>query len=412
MIAAKKLRALLQIRWSGQLSDGIFQSALATFVLFSPERATSAVSAATAFAVVLLPYSIVGPYVGIFLDRFSRQRIVLIANALRAIDLIVIAILIKSGATGILLTFFVLFAFGMNRLILAGLSAGLPLLTTRESLISANALAVTGGTIGVVIGGGIGVGIKNIFDKSFASDFSSFLIVIIACVGYAITSLSTSRLKKNDIGPHEHEIPMESRGFSEMFEGFRILRSHRDSLRGIIATSVQRGGVTALTLMGLLLERNTYHLSTNPDAGLRGFGTALAIAGVGVGVGSVISPWVVRRIGRHKWIRWSLIGPVPFLVLFAYYSRQLTFFIAAFTLALFGQAVKVTNDALVQSSIADDFRGRTFAFYDVSVNIGIMVGAVTSALLLPKSGQSALVLILLALIFLATSGFVLCPPHK
>ncbi len=412
MIAAKKLRALLQIRWSGQLSDGIFQSALATFVLFSPERATSAVSAATAFAVVLLPYSIVGPYVGIFLDRFSRQRIVLIANALRAIDLIVIAILIKSGATGILLTFFVLFAFGMNRLILAGLSAGLPLLTTRESLISANALAVTGGTIGVVIGGGIGVGIKNIFDKSFASDFSSFLIVIIACVGYAITSLSTSRLKKNDIGPHEHEIPMESRGFSEMFEGFRILRSHRDSLRGIIATSVQRGGVTALTLMGLLLERNTYHLSTNPDAGLRGFGTALAIAGVGVGVGSVISPWVVRRIGRHKWIRWSLIGPVPFLVLFAYYSRQLTFFIAAFTLALFGQAVKVTNDALVQSSIADDFRGRTFAFYDVSVNIGIMVGAVTSALLLPKSGQSALVLILLALIFLATSGFVLRPPHK
>jgi len=412
VIAAKKLRALLQIRWSGQLSDGIFQSALATFVLFSPERATSAVSAATAFAVVLLPYSIVGPYVGIFLDRFSRQRIVLIANALRAIDLIVIAILIKSGATGILLTFFVLFAFGMNRLILAGLSAGLPLLTTRESLISANALAVTGGTIGVVIGGGIGVGIKNIFDKSFASDFSSFLIVIIACVGYAITSLSTSRLKKNDIGPHEHEIPMESRGFSEMFEGFRILRSHRDSLRGIIATSVQRGGVTALTLMGLLLERNTYHLSTNPDAGLRGFGTALAIAGVGVGVGSVISPWVVRRIGRHKWIRWSLIGPVPFLVLFAYYSRQLTFFIAAFTLALFGQAVKVTNDALVQSSIADDFRGRTFAFYDVSVNIGIMVGAVTSALLLPKSGQSALVLILLALIFLATSGFVLRPPHK
>ena len=412
MIAAKKLRALLQIRWSGQLSDGIFQSALATFVLFSPERATSAVSAATAFAVVLLPYSIVGPYVGIFLDRFSRQRIVLIANALRAIDLIVIASLIKSGATGILLTFFVLFAFGMNRLILAGLSAGLPLLTTRESLISANALAVTGGTIGVVIGGGIGVGIKNIFDKSFASDFSSFLIVIIACVGYAITSLSTSRLKKNDIGPHEHEIPMESRGFSEMFEGFRILRSHRDSLRGIIATSIQRGGVTALTLMGLLLERNTYHLSTNPDAGLRGFGTALAIAGVGVGVGSVISPWVVRRIGRHKWIRWSLIGPVPFLVLFAYYSRQLTFFIAAFTLALFGQAVKVTNDALVQSSIADDFRGRTFAFYDVSVNIGIMVGAVTSALLLPKSGQSALVLILLALIFLATSGFVLRPPHK
>jgi MFS family permease len=410
--AAKKLRALLQIRWSGQLADGIFQSALATFVLFSPERATSAVSAATAFAVVLLPYSIVGPYVGIFLDRFSRQRIVLIANALRAIDLIIIAILIKSSTTGILLTLFVLIAFGMNRLILAGLSAGLPLLAPRESLISANALAVTGGTIGVVIGGGIGVGIKNIFDKSFASDFSSFLIVLIACVGYALTSLSTSRLNKSDIGPHEHELAAEARGFSEMFEGFRILRAHGDSLRGIIATSVQRAGVTALTLMGLLLERNTYHPSNNPDAGLRGFGTALAVAGVGVGVGSVISPWMVRRIGRHNWIRLALIGPVPFLLLFALYSRQFTFLIAAFTLALFGQAVKVTNDALVQSSIDDEFRGRTFAFYDVAVNIGIMVGALSAALLLPKSGQSALVLVLLAFVSLLTSGFVLRPPQK
>ena len=411
-MVTKKLRALLQIRWGGQLIDGIFQSALATFVLFSPERATSAVDAAAAFAVVLLPYSIVGPYVGIFLDRFSRQRIVLIANALRAIDLIIVAILIKSGTTGILLTFFVLIAFGMNRLILAGLSAGLPLLTTRESLISANALAVTGGTIGVVVGGGIGVGIKNLLDKHFASDYSSFLIILIACAGYALTALSATLLKKNEIGPHEHEVSKDARGLAEMLDGFRILRSHRDSLRGIIATSVQRGGVTSVTLIALLLERNTYHPSNNPDAGLRGFGTALAIAGVGVGIGSLISPWIVARIGRHKWIRLALVGPVPFLLLFAFYSRQSTFLLTAFMVALFGQAVKVTNDALVQSTIADDFRGRAFAFYDVAVNIGIMVGALGSAILLPKSGQSALLLVLLALIYLATSGFVLRPPRE
>jgi predicted MFS family arabinose efflux permease len=197
-----------------------------------------------------------------------------------------------------------------------------------------------------------------------------------------------------------------------MFAGFRTLRKHPDSLRGIIATSVQRGGVTSITLMGLLLERNTYHPSNNPDAGLRGFGTALAVAGIGVGIGSVISPWMVHRIGRHKWIRLALVGPVPFFLLFAFYSRQLTFLITAFMVALFGQAVKVTNDALVQSSIEDDFRGRTFAFYDVAVNIGIMAGALGAALLLPKSGQSSLLLLLLAAIYLATSGLVLRPPRK
>ena len=123
---------LLQIRWLGQISDGIFQSALASFVLFSPERQPNAVAAAGAFTVVLLPYSFVGPYAGIFLDRFSRQRIVQIANVIRAIVLVAIAILIRSGTTGILLTLFVLIAFGINRLILAGLSAGLPLLVSKE----------------------------------------------------------------------------------------------------------------------------------------------------------------------------------------------------------------------------------------------------------------------------------------
>ena len=64
-----RLPVLLQLRWIGQFTDGLFQSSLASFVLFSPERQPNAVAAALAFAVVLLPYSVVGPYAGVFLDR-------------------------------------------------------------------------------------------------------------------------------------------------------------------------------------------------------------------------------------------------------------------------------------------------------------------------------------------------------
>ena len=152
----RKLIRLLRIRWTGQLTDGIFQSALASFVLFSPERQADAMSAALAFALVLVPYSIVGPFVGTVLDRFSRQRALFFANMVRAITLAIIALLIFQGKTGIEITVFVLIAFGVNRLILAGLSAGLPLVISRQHLISANALAVTGGSVWVVLGGGIG----------------------------------------------------------------------------------------------------------------------------------------------------------------------------------------------------------------------------------------------------------------
>jgi len=145
LIRDAKLFRLLRVRWTGQLTDGIFQSALASFVLFSPERQASAVNAAVAFAVVLLPYSIVGPFVGTILDRFSRQRAIFFANISRALTLLVIAFLIFNNYTGLEITIFVLIAFGVNRLILAGLSAGIPLMTTPQSLISANAIAVTGG---------------------------------------------------------------------------------------------------------------------------------------------------------------------------------------------------------------------------------------------------------------------------
>ena len=402
-----KFPDLLAVRWLGQIGDGIFQSALASFVLFSPERQPDAVSAATAFAVILLPYSVVGPYAGVFLDRFSRQRIIQFSNLVRVADLILITILIKSGQTGVPLTLLVLVAFGLNRLILAGLSAGLPLIVTKDELISANALAVTGGSIGVVIGGGIGIGVKKIFDVHGKSDQSDAKVILIAGLCYLVSALLTSRLGRKEIGPSDHEVTSQIKGARELLEGLKILKNHPDALRGIFATAIQRGGLTALTLMGLLLERNTFNPPSNPDAGLAGFAYALAVAGVGFGVGSFVTPFFVSYLGRHKWIRAMMIAPGIFLVFFAFLPKEWLLITTAFFIAACGQAVKVTNDALVQSQISDEYRGRVFAFYDVAVNAVIVMGAVVAALILPKSGKSIELPLLTTIFFGLTSLFLL-----
>ena len=249
-----RLSRLLGVRWSGQATDGLFQSALASFVLFSPERQADALSAAVAFAVVLLPYSIVGPFVGTILDRVSRQRALLFSNLARAVNLLVVAWLVFTGQTGVELTIFVLIAFGINRLILAGLSAGLPLIIESKSLISANALAVTGGSVLVVLGGGLGVAIRNIFDHLAVADHADAIMVIVAAGGYLSAALFSLRLGRKEIGPLPHEVKQASfkEGLIEMREGFAFLRGHSDAIRGILATAVQRGGITALTLTCLL----------------------------------------------------------------------------------------------------------------------------------------------------------------
>ena len=383
-----RLSRLLGVRWSGQATDGLFQSALASFVLFSPERQADALSAAIGFAVVLLPYSLVGPFVGTILDRVSRQRALLFSNLARAANLLVVAALVFTGQTGVVLTVFVLIAFGINRLILAGLSAGLPLVIETKSLISANALAVTGGSVLVVLGGGLGVAIRNLFDNLAVADHADAIMVLFAAGGYLSAALLTLRVGKKEIGPLPHEVKEASfkEGINEMREGFAFLRTHSDAIRGIIATAVQRGGLTALTLTALLLERNTFNSPSNPEAGLAGFGIVLTIAGVGITLGALTAPYGVKRFGRHRWIKWSLLvgaaGPI-FLVVS---QTEIALALTGFFVALCGQNVKVTNDALVQSKIDDYYRGRVFAVYDVLVNAAIVSGGLIAALMLPTSG--------------------------
>ena len=411
------IRRLLILRWTGQLTDGLFQSALASFVLFSPERQPDAKSAAAAFAVVLLPYSFVGPLVGTILDRFSRQRIILFANLARALTLLFIAGLVRNGATGVELTIFVLVAFGVNRLILAGLSAGLPLLldTTgpegRTTLVSVNATAVTGGTVFVVIGGGIGIGIRNLLDGRLRPDQADGLLIIISSATFFIAALLALRLKKSDLGPLPGEIKRESvaQAYREMIAAFKILRTIKDCFLGISATAIQRSGLTALTLMALLLNRNTFHNPADPESGLAGFAFAITVAGIGITIGAILAPFGVAKFGRHKWIRISLFASAVLPIALALNQSEVFLVATGFFAGMAGQGVKVTNDALVQSKIIDQYRGRVFAVYDVMVNAGIVSGAVIAALILPADGVSAALPALIAIAYILFALLALRP---
>ena len=189
-------------------------------------------------------------------------------------------------------------------------------------------------------------------------------------------------------------------GYKEVLEGLMILRSHSDALRGILSIGIQRGGITALTLMALLLERNSFNDPADPDAGLAGFGMALAIAGIGIGLGAIISPYGVIKFGRHRWMRLLMFLCIPPLLIYAAGINEISMIGSAFLVGLCGQGIKVTNDALVQSKITDEYRGRVFAFYDVAVNAGIVTGAIGAALILPDNGVTAFLPITVALFYL------------
>jgi len=399
---------LLTLRWTSQGMDGLYQSALASFVLFSPERQASAGSAAGAFALMLLPYSLVGPFIGTVLDRFPRRQIVLFANAIRALDLLLVAYLLIKGETGAIFVVVVLMAFGINRLVLAGLSAGLPRLVEREVLVAANALAVTGGTVATVIGGGTGYFLRRIFEGFLASDRADGFLVLIASLGYLIAAVLALRLGRDSLGPNPDELAVAHNrraivdGLIDLGSGIRYLRSRTDSALAIIAVAIQRGGITALTVAALLMERNFFHDPSFPDRGLAGLATVITGAGIGVVLGAVVTPPLVQKLGRHRWLRINMaLGAIPILLIA--WSSAITLPLLALWASACGQAVKVTCDALVQHHVEDAFRGRVFSVYDVAVNICIVFGASAAAQVIAPSGRGVVVPAGVALAFLGYS---------
>src|SRR3954468_22197982 len=119
-------RRLLATRVLSQFGDGAFQAALAGTLLFNPQRAADPFDVAAGFALLLLPYSLVGPFAGVWLDRWSRRQVLLRANLVRAVLVAGVAALVLGGVEGTLFYLAGLAVFSVNRFVLAALSAGLP----------------------------------------------------------------------------------------------------------------------------------------------------------------------------------------------------------------------------------------------------------------------------------------------
>src|ERR1700710_3126257 len=119
-------RRLLRVRLAGPAGDGLFPGALFGAAFFTPEKATSAAAAASAFATVLLPYSLVGPFAGVLLDRWSRQRVLVVANVVRACGVLVVGAEILGGLHGQPFYASALVVVSISRFFLSALSAALP----------------------------------------------------------------------------------------------------------------------------------------------------------------------------------------------------------------------------------------------------------------------------------------------
>jgi MFS family permease len=201
VLSGRDLRRLLSVRMTGQFADGLFQAALFSAVFFNPERATSAGEAAAAFATLLLPYSLVGPFAGVFLDRWRRQRVLLTANLARAAAVVVFATLLAVlGPTSPPVVGLALVVISANRFILAGLSAALPHVVAPRVLVTANSFSTTLGAGAAAAGGATALGLRTVFGDD---DLGASRVALCAAALYVVAGVLASRMAADLLGPDD-----------------------------------------------------------------------------------------------------------------------------------------------------------------------------------------------------------------
>jgi MFS family permease len=385
----RSFRLLFATRLVGQLADGAFQVALASYVIFSPEKQATASQVAQAFAILLLPFTVVGPFAGVFLDRWPRRQVLVWANLLRAVLVVVVAVMAGLHVPNALFYVGALAVLSANRFILAGLSAALPHTVPAQHLVTANSVLPTAGTLAATAGGAVGLIVHAVVGSGTGGTIGELMAVSGL---YTVAGLFAMGIGRTLLGPMEtpqdstwDAIRTISRGVAE---GARHVAARPVAGRALAAVTVARFCYAVVTIMTLLLYRNLFNNPNDPNKGLAGFALAVALSGVGFGLGAVITPLATRRLRLELWITLCLFGAAATELCFGFPFRPVPLLIGALLLGVASQGQKICTDTLAQRSVDDEFRGRVFVFYDMVYNGAFVLAAAFAAAGLPPTGKS------------------------
>ncbi len=411
------LGRLSTARLAALLSEGIHQAALGGVVLFSPESATTPGAIAAGFAVLLLPYSIIGPFAAAALDRWDRRVVVAVAALVRTLAIVATIILVAAGAvhSGVGLgALFVLslVAIGLGRLINTGLTAAMPKVVPVRLLATANSVLVTAGSVIAAAGAVLAFGVLAALGASDATvSWTLVPAVVTALVGaWAILALPPRHLGPDRATASDPQGVSVAGGAARLFaggfaEGLRGARSTVLVAVSLAAVALGRAAFGLTTMLAILLLRDAESDGGGGPvvAGMGGFGLLSAAVAAGMGLAAVVVPWAIARTERIIVVTaGSVLAGAAQLAVGP--SLDPTALVAgAVAIGLGAQIVKLVADNAMQTDVPDQRRGGVFALQDALFNSAFVVGMVVALPLVPADGRSVPLMVAPALLYAAAA---------
>ena len=401
VLAEHGFRRLFATRLVSQTGDGVITAGVGTYVFFNASTFPTPAAGAAAFAALYLPYSLIGPFAGVFIDRWSRRQILVWSALIRAVFVVATAALMAAGNRSVPLYVAVLAVLGVNRFFLASLSAALPHVVAEDKLVMANSVSPTAGGIMASVGGILAFGLDAVTGDT---ERGAAVTVLIGGACYIAAGLVATTMRKDLLGPDRtlwqpgrlaDELARVAAG---LLAGIRYVLRQRGARAALGATGGFAFLYGAVFLMAIILYRNYFYPSHATTASSH-VAVLAAVSAVGYACAALVTPPVTRRISKEAWITLLVLGAGVTAGLLGETFDQIAYLAIGFLTYFARQGMAICATTILQEDVEDSYRGRVFAFYDMMSNATYVAGAALFAAFMPANGKSPAIVAVVAVLF-------------
>ena len=361
-------RWLLGGQFVAQAADGFAQATFANVLVLEPLSAETPERILYLFALTLLPYSLISPFMGVFVDRWARRSVMTAANLLRALVLITLPLWdnIAPGDGAFYVAILLLLSLG--RLFLTTKGALLPVILHEHHLIGGNSLSSGGGMIFALVGGAGGLFASNAIGES--------PLFILSGVLYIVAAYLTTRLSHPYSHPHRRSgnVGAAVAGIAvELLEGIRAIWVRIHARLALTAIFLARTIGMFVFIAAIQVIKDVYPGQYQDFGRLTTSALALGAAGLGAFVGAATAPLAARRFDKGGLILLGFVVSGLGIVALGGVHNLPSLLSLTLLGGYGGFITKVAVDAQVQEALPDEFRGRAFALYDIIFNVSSVV---------------------------------------
>ncbi len=363
-------RWLLASSWVSNLGDGLMLAAGPLLVASQTHNPLLVAGAAVASQ---LPWLVFGLVAGALADRLDRRLIVIVVDALRAIILAGLCVVIVTGRVDITLVLVAMLALGTAEVFADATTGTLtPMLVEKADLGIANARIMAGFvTVNQLIGPAIGAFL-------FAVGMAVPFVVQASCVALAAVLVSRIGTPKGAVREN-----VDTHVRQDIVEGVRWLIGHRPvrTLALVIVTFNITWAAPWSVLVLWALQRVGIEEA--------GFGLLMSATALGGLVSTMSYGWLERRVPLALLMRLVLGCEVVFHLAMALTTSPWTAYPLMFFFGAYAFVWATLSNAVRQRAVPTEFQGRVGSVYMICVMGGMLIGSFLGGVIAQWGGIAA-----------------------